>query len=164
MYNKPTTDEMNIIRGIITESFLINETKDSLEDITRRRQERQVEVAGLGGQINPQGFENLVKGIANLKAFSGWGGAEMPKSKSQKKSKAIGERKLSNEDIKQAVMILYSAAMDHPDFRQLLDVGAFGKAQIMSPSSEVHRELVSRYPENHPVSMASRTIAARGNI
>jgi hypothetical protein len=120
---------------------LFEETRDSLEDISAKRRERQVQVAGLKGEINPHGFVDLVKGMKNLRAFSGMGGGDMPKDRIEKASENIGERTVAKADQRKALMTIMSASQDHPDLKD-----RFTKEDALNPHSPLHKMLVSRNP------------------
>jgi len=136
MYNKPTNSEISIIKSIFNRSL-----NEAIEDISAKRRERQVEVAGLKGEINPHGFEDLAKGIKNIKAFSGMGGGDMPKDRVQKASESIGERTVAKADQRKALMTIMSASQDHPDLKD-----RFTKEDALNPHSPLHKMLVSRNP------------------
>ena len=121
---------------------LFEETRDSLEDISAKRRERQVEVAGLKGQVNPHGFVDLVKGIRNVQAFSGMGGAGMPKPPVKKTSENVGERTVPKADQREALMKIMSASQDHADLKD-----RFTKEDALNPHSPLHKMLVSRNPD-----------------
>jgi hypothetical protein len=121
---------------------LFEETRDSLEDISAKRRERQVKVAGLEGQVNPHGFMDLVKGIRNVQAFSGMGGADMPKPPEKKSSQNVGERTVANADQRKALMAIMSASQDHADLKD-----RFTKEDALNPHSPLHKMLVSRNPD-----------------
>ena len=121
---------------------LFEETRDSLEDISAKRRERQVEVAGLKGQVNPHGFMDLVKGIQNVQAFSGMGGADMPKERVEKSSENVGERTVAKADQRKALMAIMSASQDHADLKD-----RFTKEDALNPHSPLHKMLVSRNPD-----------------
>jgi hypothetical protein len=121
---------------------LFEETRDSLEDISAKRRERQVQVAGLEGQVNPHGFVDLVKGIRNVQAFSGMGGADMPKERVEKSSENVGERTVPKADQRKALMKIMSASQDHADLKD-----RFTKEDALNPHSPLHKMLVSRNPD-----------------
>ena len=121
---------------------LFEETRDSLEDISAKRRERQVKVAGLEGQVNPHGFVDLVKGIRNVQAFSGMGGADMPKERVEKSSENVGERTVAKADQRKALMAIMSASQDHEDLKD-----RFTKEDALNPHSPLHKMLVSRNPD-----------------
>jgi len=121
---------------------LFEETRDSLEDISAKRRERQVKVAGLEGQVNPHGFMDLVKGIRNVQAFSGMGGADMPKERVEKSSENVGERTVAKADQRKALMAIMSASQDHADLKD-----RFTKEDALNPHSPLHKMLVSRNPD-----------------
>jgi len=121
---------------------LFEETSDSLEDISAKRRERQVKVAGLEGQVNPHGFMDLVKGIRNVQAFSGMGGADMPKERVEKSSENVGERTVAKADQRKALMAIMSASQDHADLKD-----RFTKEDALNPHSPLHKMLVSRNPD-----------------
>lgn len=112
---------------------------------------------GRGGRNARRALDSLRKGM--------WRGDSSSTSDDVKEKipENIGERELTGENIKSAVATLYSAAMDHPEFEKMVKTGEFGKAQIMSPSSSVHKRLLSLYPEGHEVHAASAVISAAGN-
>jgi len=120
---------------------LFEETRDSLEDVSAKRRERQVKVAGLEGQVNPHGFVDLVKGIRNVQAFSGMGGGGMPKERVEKKEKKIGEKTVGRADQREALMKIMSASQNDPDFKD-----KFTKEDALNPDSLLHKALVSRNP------------------
>ena len=121
---------------------LFEETRDSLEDVSAKRRERQVKVAGLEGQVNPHGFKDLVKGIRNVQAFSGMGGGGMPKERVKKQSENVGERTVANADQRKALMKIMSASQDHADLKD-----RFTKEDALNPHSPLHKMLVSRNPD-----------------
>jgi hypothetical protein len=121
---------------------LFEETRDSLEDVSAKRRERQVTVAGLEGQVNPHGFKDLVKGIRNVQAFSGMGGGGMPKERVEKQSENIGERTVAKADQRKALMAIMSASQDHADLKD-----RFTKEDALNPHSPLHKMLVSRNPD-----------------
>jgi len=121
---------------------LFEETRDSLEDISAKRRERQVKVAGLEGQVNPHGFKDLVKGIRNVQAFSGMGGGGMPKERVEKQSENVGERTVAKADQRKALMAIMSASQDHADLKD-----RFTKEDALNPHSPLHKMLVSRNPD-----------------
>jgi len=121
---------------------LFEETRDSLEDISAKRRERQVKVAGLEGQVNPHGFMDLVKGIRNVQAFSGMGGGGMPKERVEKQSENVGERTVAKADQRKALMAIMSASQDHADLKD-----RFTKEDALNPHSPLHKMLVSRNPD-----------------
>jgi len=112
---------------------------------------------GRGGRNARRALESLRRGM--------WRGdsSSTSNAKQERGPKNIGKREISGEEIKSAVATLYSAAMDHKDFRDMVKTGEFGKAQIMSPSSAAHRKMLSRYPKEHEVHAASAVISAAGN-
>ena len=114
---------------------------ESLEDISAKRRERQVKVAGLEGQINPHGFVDLAQGIRNVRAFSGMGGAAMPKERVGKQEENIGERTIAKADRKQALTAIMSASQNDSDFK-----GRFSVDDAYNPNSPLHKALVSKYP------------------
>jgi hypothetical protein len=120
---------------------LFEETRDSLEDVSAKRRERQVKVAGLEGQVNPHGFVDLVKGIRNVQAFSGMGGGGMPKERVEKKEKKIGEKTVGRADQREALMRIMSASQNDPDFKD-----KFTKEDALNPDSLLHKALVSKNP------------------
>jgi hypothetical protein len=121
---------------------LFEETRDSLEDVSAKRRERQVKVAGLEGQVNPHGFMDLVKGIRNVQAFSGMGGADMPKERVEKSSENVGKRTVGKADQRKALMAIMSASQDHADLKD-----RFTKEDALNPHSPLHKMLVSRNPD-----------------
>ena len=121
---------------------LFEETRDSLEDISAKRRERQVKVAGLEGQVNPHGFKDLVKGIRNVQAFSGMGGGGMPKERVEKQSENVGKRTVGKADQRKALMAIMSASQDHADLKD-----RFTKEDALNPHSPLHKMLVSRNPD-----------------
>jgi hypothetical protein len=121
---------------------LFEETRDSLEDVSAKRRERQVKVAGLEGQVNPHGFKDLVKGIRNVQAFSGMGGGGMPKERVEKQSENVGERTVAKADQRKALMAIMSASQDHADLKD-----RFTKEDALNPHSPLHKMLVSRNPD-----------------
>jgi len=121
---------------------LFEETRDSLEDVSAKRRERQVKVAGLEGQVNPHGFMDLVKGIRNVQAFSGMGGGGMPKERVEKQSENVGKRTVGKADQRKALMAIMSASQDHADLKD-----RFTKEDALNPHSPLHKMLVSRNPD-----------------
>jgi hypothetical protein len=118
---------------------LFEETRDSLEDISAKRRERQVKVAGLEGQVNPHGFVDLVRGIRNVQAFSGMGGADMPKERVEKREKTVGKKTVGRADQRKALMTIMSASQNDPDFKD-----RFTKEDALNPDSPLHKALVSK--------------------
>jgi len=117
------------------------ENNDRLDIASAKRRERQVQVAGLEGQVNPHGFENLAQGIRNVQAFSGMGGADMPKTPVEKPSENVGERTVAKADQRKALMAIMSASQDHADLKD-----RFTKEDALNPNSPLHKMLVSRNP------------------
>ena len=117
------------------------ENNDRLEIASAKRRERQVQVAGLEGQVNPHGFENLAQGIKNVQAFSGHGGGEMPKERVQKRERNVGTKTLARADQRQALMAIMSASQNHADLKD-----RFTKEDALNPNSPLHKMLLSRNP------------------
>lgn len=134
----------------------------NLFEETREPSGPQVNQAAYG--FDPRGGRNARKAEASLRSGM-WRGDSTTKgsTRNPKKERNVGKRELSGEDIKQAVTTLYSAAMEHPEFRRMSEIGEFGKAHIMSPSSSAHRALLAKYPEGHEVHQASAKILKYGN-
>jgi len=134
----------------------------NLFEETREPSGPQVNQAAYG--FNPRGGRNARKAEASLRSGM-WRGDSTTKgsTRNPKKERNVGKRELSGEDIKQAVATLYSAAMEHPEFKRMSETGEFGKADIMSPSSSAHRALLAKYPEGHEVHQASAKILKYGN-
>ena len=134
----------------------------NLFEETREPSGPQVNQAAYG--FNPRGGRNARKAEASLRSGM-WRGDSTTKgsTRNAKKERNVGKRELSGEDIKQAVATLYSAAMEHPEFRRMSEIGEFGKADIMSPSSSAHKALLAKYPEGHEVHQASAKILKYGN-
>jgi hypothetical protein len=134
----------------------------NLFEETREPSGPQVNQAAYG--FDPRGGRNARKAEASLRSGM-WRGDSTTKgsTRNPKKERNVGKRELSGEDIKQAVATLYSAAMEHPEFRRMSEIGEFGKADIMSPSSSTHRALLAKYPEGHEVHQASAKILKYGN-
>jgi hypothetical protein len=134
----------------------------NLFEETREPSGPQVNQAAYG--FDPRGGRNARKAEASLRSGM-WRGDSTTKgsTRNPKKERNIGKRELSGEDIKQAVATLYSAAMEHPEFRRMSEIGEFGKAHIMSPSSSAHKALLAKYPEGHEVHQASAKILKYGN-
>jgi hypothetical protein len=120
---------------------LNEQLETNLEKVSAKRRERQVEVAGLKGEINPHGFVDLVQGMKNLRTFSGMGGGDMPKDRVEKPSENIGERTVAKADQRKALMAIMSASQDHPDLKD-----RFTKEDALNPHSPLHKMLVSRNP------------------
>ena len=118
------------------------ENNDRLDIASAKRRERQVQVAGLEGQVNPHGFKDLVKGIRNVQAFSGMGGGGMPKERVEKPSENVGERTVAKADQREALMKIMSASQDHADLKD-----RFTKEDALNPHSPLHKMLVSRNPD-----------------
>ena len=118
------------------------ENNDRLDIASANRRERQVKVAGLEGQVNPHGFENLAQGIRNVQAFSGMGGADMPKTPVETPSENVGKRTVAKADQREALMKIMSASQDHADLKD-----RFTKEDALNPNSPLHKMLVSRNPE-----------------
>lgn len=134
----------------------------NLFEETREPSGPQVNQAAYG--FDPRGGRNARKAEASLRSGM-WRGDSTTKgsTRNPKKERNVGKRELSGEDIKQAVATLYSAAMEHPEFRRMSEIGEFGKAHIMSPSSSAHKALLAKYPEGHEVHQASANILKYGN-
>ena len=145
----------------IPESYYYHRLANLFEE-TREPSGPQVNQAAYG--FDPRGGRNARKALASLQSGM-WRGDSTAKgsTRNPKKERNVGKRELSGEDIKQAVMTLYSAAMEHPEFKRMSETGEFGKAHIMSPSSSAHRALLAKYPEGHEVHQASAKISEYGN-
>jgi hypothetical protein len=145
----------------VPESYYYHRLANLFEE-TREPSGPQINQAAYG--FDPRGGRNARKAEASLRSGM-WRGDSSAKgsTRNPKKERNVGKRELSGEDIKQAVMTLYSAAMEHPEFKRMSETGEFGKADIMSPSSSAHRALLAKYPEGHEVHQASAKISEYGN-
>jgi len=134
----------------------------NLFEETREPSGPQVNQAAYG--FNARGGRNARKALASLQSGM-WRGDSTAKgsTRNPNKERNVGKRELSGEDIKQAVATLYTAAMEHPEFKRMFETGEFGKAHIMSPSSAAHRALLAKYPQGHEVHQASAKISEYGN-
>jgi hypothetical protein len=134
----------------------------NLFEETREPSGPQINQAAYG--FDPRGGRNARKALASLQSGM-WRGDSTAKgsARNPKKERNVGKRELSGEDIKQAVATLYSAAMEHPEFKRMSETGEFGKADIMSPSSAAHKALLAKYPKGHEVHQASAKISEYGN-
>lgn len=145
----------------VPESYYYHRLANLFEE-TREPSGPQVNQAAYG--FNARGGRNARKAEASLRSGM-WRGDSSAKgsTRNPKKERNVGKRELSGEDIKQAVATLYTAAMEHPEFKKMFETGEFGKAHIMSPSSAAHRALLAKYPEGHEVHQASAKISEYGN-